>query len=297
MAAKKCTDDVNPCVTRWDHLKVVLAISRGGTLSAAARALGVEHSTISRQLDSVERELGIRIFERGAKGLILTAPGRSVVESATRMEQETDALLRRLDAAGETVSGTVRLTTTPFLAGKLLAPALPALARQYPHLRIELLGDNRQLDVSKREADVAVRLSRPTAPGLVTRKLADVASAWYAAATDPRSLEDQWFLSYDDASGHTTPQRYIDSVVPSDRILLRANSTFSLMESVRAGLGCALLPSFAAEADGDFRRIQVTPAFQPMALWLAYHEDLRRSPKLRAAIAFIEDVTASVLTK
>jgi DNA-binding transcriptional LysR family regulator len=291
MAARKHTAE--RALGDWDRLRVVLALRRGGTLSAAARALGVDHTTVARRLDGFERDLGAPLFERGPEGFSATPLGEEVLAVAERMEDEVTGLLRRLDGAAGGLTGLVRLTTTPPLAALLFAPALGGFLRAHPGLQVELVGDNRGLDLSRREADLAVRLSRPEVPGLVARRLGEVALACYAAAGDPRPFGAQLFLAHEDATGPAAPQRYLSALVPPERMVLRSNTTQALLEAARAGLGCAVLPCFVGEGDPALRRVPTPRAMPPMPLWLLYHEDLRRSPRVRAAIAFIDEVVAA----
>jgi DNA-binding transcriptional LysR family regulator len=291
MAARKHTTE--RALGDWDRLQVVLALRRGGTLSAAARALGVDHTTVARRLDGFERDLGAPLFERGPEGFAATPLGEEVLGAAERMEDEITGLLRRLDGAASGLTGLVRLTTTPPLAALLFAPALGGFLRAHPGLQVELVGDNRGLDLSRREADLAVRLSRPEVPGLVARRLGEIALACYAAAGDPRPFAAQRFLAHEDATGPAAPQRYLAALVPPERMVLRSNTTQALLEAARAGLGCAVLPCFVGEGDPALRRVLAPCAMPPMPLWLLYHEDLRRSPRVRAAVAFIDEVIAA----
>ena len=286
MRARKHT----AALAQWDRLRVLLALRRGGTLSAAGRTLGLDHSTVARQLEAIERELGAPLFERGPDGFTVTPLGEEVLGAAERMDEEIARLLRRLDAAPDGLTGLVRLTTTPYLASALFAPALGAFMQKHPGLQLELVGDNRSFDLSRREADLAVRMSRPEVPGLVARRLGDIAFACYAAAADGRPFDSQLFLGYQDASGNALLQRYLSDLVPAERIVLRSNTMHSLLDAARAGIGCAVLPCLAGEEDPRLRRVPAPRAMPPLTLWLLYHEDLRRSPRVRAAVDFVDAV-------
>ena len=288
VAARNSTPD--RALADWDRLRVVLVLARGGTLSAAARALAVDHTTVARRLDGFERELGAPLFERGPEGFAPTPLGEAVLTAAERMEAEVNGLLRRIAGADPGVSGTVRLTTTGHLATHLFAPALTGFLARHPGLRMELLGDNRSLDLTRREADLAVRMVRPDTPGLVSRKLGEIAFACYAATGDARDFGAQLFLGYDDPPANAPPHRYLSALVPPERVVLRSNTILPLVEAARAGLGCAVMPCFTAEADPALRRVPAQRAMPPVTLWLLYHEDLRRSPRLRAAVEFVDEV-------
>lgn len=277
---------------KWDLLRVVLALGRGGTLSAAARTLGVDHTTVARHLENLEQELAAQLFERSPLGFTPTQFGDEVLATAERMEGEVLSLLRRSEGTISALTGLVRLTTTPFLSARLFAPALGGFLRSHPGLQVQLVGDNRTLDLSRREADVSVRMSRPQTPGLVTRRLGEMAYAFYASVADMRPFSEQMFLFYEDASNDLVQEQVYSQFVPPERIVLRSNLTQVLIEAARAGVGCTALPCLAGDGDALLRREPSPRPMRSMPLWLAYHEDLRRSPRVRAITEFIERVIA-----
>lgn len=277
---------------KWDQLRIVLAIHREGSFSKAAQSLGIDHTTISRQLDRLEKDLGL-LFERRSHGLLPTPLGIESIAVAERVESEIHSLLRHRDSTELKLTGTVRLTTTPFFSANLFAPALKDFQETHSGLTVELIGDNQNLDLSKREADVAVRFLRPNNSRLVVRSLGKIAFAFYAANFDQRSFEDQFFLSYEEDSTHHSLQRYIQKVVAHEKIIIRSNSTQTLLEAVRTGIGCTLLPCFIGEVDLNLRRVAAPENMDLMTLWLTYHEDLKFSPKLRAIVEFIDSVIDS----
>jgi len=277
----------------WDQLRYALALAQGATLSAAARQLGVDHSTIARRIDALERRLGRPIFERTPDGFTATPLGATVIAAAERIAGEIETLARRIEGADTALTGSIRLTTTGYFAAHLFAPALAAFRETYPGLDVELIADNRNLDLSRREADLAVRMSRPDTPGIVARRLCQIGSACYAASGDARPFAEQDFLAYDDSMANAPAQRYLLSLVPETRIVLRANALLSLIQAARAGLGCTVLPCIAGDAEPGLRRVAAPRAMPSGELWLLYHEDLRRSPRLRAAVALVETVIAA----
>ncbi|WP_293862564.1 LysR family transcriptional regulator [uncultured Alsobacter sp.] len=277
----------------WDRLRIVLALEAGGSLSAAGRLLGVDHTTVARQLESLERDFGAPLFERGPRGFSATLLGEEVLTTARQMEDATEGLLRRLQGAAPGLSGTVRITTVPILANLFFAPALGDLRRRHPELQVELIGLDRSLDLSRREADLAVRLARPEMPGLLVRRLGEMAFAFYASTDDDRPFHAQHFLAYDDTGGSVTLQQFLADLADPGRIAMRSNSLQALMEAAAAGLGCALLPCFMADATGRLRRVPAPRHLAPVPLWLAYHEDLRRSPRVQAGASFISDVVVA----
>ena len=274
----------------WDRLRAVLALHRGGTLSAAAKVLGVDHTTVARRLNAIERDFKSMLFERGKLGFTATPFGEEVVAAAEQVEGEIDGLLRRLDGASSNLTGRIRLTATPLIAASLVAPALEPFARDNPSLDIELVGDGRQLDLSAREADAAIRLARPQSPTLIARRLGHLAFAFYAACSDERPFASQRFLAFEEPFGNTTLQRRVADILASEKIVLRSNNMHALLEAARAGLGAAALPCFVAESDQAWRRLTAPLAIPQMDLWLIYHQDLRRSPRIKAMSSFIDDL-------
>lgn len=290
MPAQKSTDEP---FANWDQLRYALALARCATLSAAARALGVDHTTMARRIEALEQALGRPAFERGPDGFLPTPLGATLVAAAERMETEMQALARRIDGADPALTGTIRLTTTGYFAASLFAPALAGLRARHPGLDIALIATNRNLDLSRREADLALRMSRPDTPGLVIRRMGQVAFACYAATTDPRPFDQQVFIAYDESMANALVQRFLLSLIPESRIALRANMAHAMIAAARAGLGAVMLPCLAGEGEPGLRRVPTPRAMPPADLWLLYHEDLRRSPRLRAAVDFVDAVIST----
>lgn len=157
----------------WDDLRFVVEIGRAGTLAAAARHLRVDQTTVARRLRALEDELGAALFERGDGRWQPTAIGTDVLQRAGRIEEDVTALLRVAEAGAGAVSGLVRVTAVGTLIGDYLAPRLAGLYARHPDLSIELIASNDNLNVARREADIAIRLARPTRGDILIRKLAD----------------------------------------------------------------------------------------------------------------------------
>lgn len=273
-------------ISRWDHLRVVSAIARTGTLVGAARELGLDHTTVARQLSCLEQELGEPIFERHRTGLVVTPVGESVLVTSESVESEINHLLRRADSASSNLTGSVRLTATPILAAHVIAPALPRFFKLHPELQVELVADDRILDLSRREADVALRLSRPKTPGLVIKQLGEMAFDWYATS---RSKSQHTFLSYEDATENSPLLRHMRSVVGQHHMTMKSNSMHALLETAKAGAGCALLPCLIADRTTGLRRFSGDLQGITLPLWITYHEDLRRSPRIKVIVEFLEN--------
>ncbi len=283
----------------WGHLRFFLELVRAGSLSRAASRLGVDRNTVGRRVAALEAELGLPLFERGPQGWSRTPAGDELAALASRVEEDVLALARHADARDRSVAGTVRLTTASHIAAHLVVPAIPALLARHPGLVLEVAADQRVFDLTRREADLALRMGRPrnASPGLVARKLSDVAYGLYAArgslvarrgAVD---LAGDGFVGLDDSLASAPQERWLERVAPGRRVVFRSNSTASLVAAARTGLGVAVLQRFVADHDADLVRLD-GPEPMNHELWLLVHADLRRSPRVQAVIEWVDDLVA-----
>lgn len=280
----------------WGHLRFFLALARTGSLSRAAKTLGVDRNTIARRVAALEEELHVQLYERGPQGWIRTAAGEELAALASRVEEDVLALARHADARDTAVAGTVRLTTASHVAARLLAPAVPALRDRHPHLVLELAVDQRPFDLTRREADLAVRMGRPRESGLVTRKLSDVAFRLYASPSylGRRRAVDvagDAFIGFDETLASTPQERWLARVAPDRRVSFRCNSTAALATAAAAGMGVAVLPCFYADGHPGLVRLE-GPEPVPHELWLLVHGDLRRTPRVHAVIDWLDALVA-----
>ncbi len=278
----------------WGNLRFFLELVKTGSQARAASHLGVDRNTVARRVAALEKELGLSLFERGPQGWSQTVAGRELAELAGRVEEDVLALTRHAAARDPALHATARLTTVPHLATHLLAPALPALHRRHPGLVLELVADERSFNLSRSEADVALRMGRPRDAGLVARRLSTLAHAFYAeAATEAANrgavdLDADPFLA-EEGPGTPALERWLDLVVPGRRVVHRCNSTSALAEAARHGLGVALLPCYIGDSDPSLRRLR-DPQPEPREIWLLVHGDLRRTPRIRAVIDWLDEL-------
>lgn len=286
----------------WNDLRLVLAIVRAGSLTSAAKALGVNHSTTFRRLGALEERLGVRLFERLPAGLYApTSAGERMAATAERVETETAALDRDLLGADLRLSGRLRVTCSETLAYALLTPCVADFRAAQPGIVLDLVIDNRVLSLSRREADVALRVARPKEPDLHGRKLADLAWALYATpdllkrvgpvAAD--RLEDVPLIGWEEAVTGVNSADWLAREAPERAIVYRTNSVVNQMVAARSGIGVALLPCFL----GDTQPALVRAVAEPLAeigreLWIVTHADLRRTARVRAFM----DSAAAFLT-
>jgi DNA-binding transcriptional LysR family regulator len=277
----------------WGHLRFFLELARSGSLARAAHRLGVDRNTVARRVGALEEDLGLALFERGPQGWTRTAAGEELAALASRVEADVLALARHAEARDRALTGAVRLTTATHLSAYLLVPALRALRERHPGLVLEIAADQRTFDLTRREADLALRMGRPRDAGLVMRKLSDVAYGLYASRgyLAGRRAEVDFaadvFVTFDDSLASTPQERWLARAAPERRVVFRCNSTASLTEAARAGIGVAVLPRFVADGDADLVRL-ASPPIVHHELWLLVHGDLRRTPRVRAVIEWVD---------
>ncbi|MGH7985736.1 MAG: LysR family transcriptional regulator [Candidatus Binataceae bacterium] len=274
---------------QWDDVRFLLAAYREGTLSGAARALAVDRTTVGRRLAALEQRLGAKLVNRTPDGLMLTSAGRGVLNACENMEGAAAALERLVAGHDSRLSGTVRIATTEALASCLVVPALCTLHDQHPGLEIELLVDYRALDIARSEADLAIRLPKPTQPSLVCRKLGQYGFALYASpdymAKRGRPIRGQGFTQHS-LIGYSQPVAglaapYMGESLEGATAKFNSNGTFAQARAGSAGLGIAQLPCCVADRDPALERVWPDEPPDVCPLWLVSHEDLRRGVRIR----------------
>jgi DNA-binding transcriptional LysR family regulator len=273
----------------WDDLRYFLALVRCGTLSGAARRLGTEHTTVARRIASLEEALGARLFHRDAKGYSLTVEGERIVENASRIEDEVFGLQRQTASGAQGMVGTVRISAPPVFASAFLAPRLANLRASNPGIILELAGESRAISLSRREADIAIRLSRPKTDSIVARQAGRLAYGLYGARGYFHGVaEDSWtFIGYDESLDHTPQQRWLASIADGRQLVFRANDLASLRAAAVAGIGLGALPRFIGDADPSLERLPIDGSAATRQLWLAFHPDLKRSPRVRLVVDYL----------
>jgi DNA-binding transcriptional LysR family regulator len=267
----------------WDDLRFFLALTEAGTLSAAAQATGVRHTTVARRIDALEAALGARLFDRFPKGWSLTATGIALLPHARRMGDDMDAF-QRAASGHAALAGSVCISAPPAIATHVLAPRLAPALRGFPGIEIDLRGEIRQADLTRREADIALRFKRPTAPGMAVRLLTEIgyslaASASYLAERAPEHWE---FMGYDALQGDSPQQQWLESLRGARRYCLRSNDQATLAQAAAAGAGVAVLPDYLLLPSSALVRIDTQPCPVRRQLWMLMHEDVRRAAPVRA---------------
>lgn len=279
----------------WEDLHHFLALAQAGTLSEAARGLRVDHTTVARRVAALEAALGLRLIERLPRRVTLTPEGRRIAQLGGAMEDGAFAILRAATSLDQTISGSVRLSGPPNFASVVIAPRLPVLRARHPGIVVDLIGDQRNADLDRREADIALRLSRPGGDGLVGRRIGDMRFGLYAAPFYVAArAEAEWeIVAHDDHPVALPQQRWLNAWAEGRPIVVRANDTASLAAAARAGLGVALLPDFLGNGDPGLVRVPCADPPPCREIWMVVHDDLRRTPRIRAVMDFLIEALAA----
>jgi len=279
----------------WDDLEVFLAVCRAGTLSGAARQLKVDHSTVLRRVGALEAALSTRLFDRLASGYALTDSGSAFAEKLAGLPEQVEAAHRHVLGLDETVSGVVRVTTTD--AGMLLlAPHIAAFSALHPGVEVQVLMNNSLLNLTQREADVALRGSNKPPENLVGRQVGRVQVALYAAKSYLKSfgrakpaLDQLRFVAADESLAHTPSQRWVARSVKASQVVLRVDSMAGMVEAVAQGVGAGMLLCPLAEPRPELQQLAPPDPGLDSQTWLLTHPSLRNVARIRVFTQFVGD--------
>jgi DNA-binding transcriptional LysR family regulator len=283
---------------QWDDVRFFLAVTRAGSLSAAARTLGVGHVTVGRRIALLEKRLGVTLLNRTPDGFATTSAGEAILRQCVAMENAALDLERVAVGRDALVTGSVRVTTTEALGYQLVAPAIAALRQAHPELQVHLTVGVRSLDIARRDADLAVRFARPAASDLVCRKLGEVGFSLYASRRylarsgipeRGRGLSGYDLITFTGAPAATSPF-FMGEPLEGARIALRCDNPFIQLTAAANDIGIAELACFLGDSSPDLVRVWPDEAPAHRAAWLIVHQDMRRSARIRAVSAAIGDV-------
>ena len=270
---------------QWDDLQTFLAIARQGTLSAAARELKVTQPTMGRRLAAMEQRMGARLLQRLPGRYALTALGESVLANAERIEAEVLAAERTIVGRDVALEGVVRLTTVDTLADRVVAPALARLQQVHPGILVELVPDMRTLSLSKREADIALRMTRFEGHEVIARKAGVVALGIYATAEwRTRQGKDARLITVLDDQDHLPEAKWLRDLYPEALAGFRSNSREVMLAAAVSGAGIAALPRFRADPEPNLIRLNPDQPDLVRDIWLGVHGDMRHMPRVRAVM-------------
>lgn len=280
----------------WDDLRHFLAFARAGSMQAASQALGVNQSTVQRRIAELEGHIGRRLVERHPGGYRLTELGGELRTAAEDVEAAVAAFERRLAAGDKGSTGAVRLTCGSSVADRLRrTPLIDAFHARHPGLRVELLISDRSFDLSKGEADVAIRVGEPSDKALVCRKIADVSWSVYASRAyverhgRPETLEalqGHLIVDCDGSIANYPGACWMRSVAPHATVATRSDHWQGLMLAVKAGAGLAALPHFQGDCESELVRV-IDDIGLVLPFHLLLHRDMQHTPRVRAFADFV----------
>lgn len=282
----------------WDDLRFVLAIARSSNLTSAAGSLGVNHSTMFRRLNAVEAEIGTKLFERLGGHYRPTPAGRHMIEAAERMETEALALDRELTGRDTRLSGQVRFTCSETTAIRMLMPLIAQFRKRHAGIEIDLIVENRVIDMARREADVALRAMRPSQGDLFGRKVADVqwglfaAPGYLKANGTPKNVDDlsrHAVIGWPDLSTQTRAGTWLAKRVPPQAIGFRVSGFVHQFVAARDGLGLALLPVYLAAGEKNLVPVLGRVKDFTTEMWIVTHRSLKDTARVRAFMEHVGD--------
>jgi DNA-binding transcriptional LysR family regulator len=284
----------------WDAFQAFLAVARSGRISAAARRLDVQHTTVARRIAALEAELGVPLFYRTNSGYALTPHGRNAVAQAEAMEQAALAAAARAREGSGALGGLVRVALAPEFASHWLAPKLADFTAKYPQIDLQILVGTRERDLSRGETELSVQAPRPRQRNLVAVRIATTTTGLYAAkrlapngrwrVTNVETLRGLPLLTYTQAFHLLQEARWFQPVLEGGHVCLETNSTHALIAAARAGVGVAVLPRFVARDEPEL--IAISDDVATHDVWLITHPEFRRDPKVRATADFLKKVAA-----
>jgi DNA-binding transcriptional LysR family regulator len=282
--------------TDWDDMRFVLALGRTQSYAGAARQLRVNESTVARRVAQFEARLAARLFERSDGLLQPTDAGVETISRAERIELEFQAAESRLSGFNNRAAGTVRVTAACLFTNHILVPALPRILNANPHLRIELVADGRDLSLTNREADVAVRLARPqTESRSIVKRVGRLSYGVYAASVQPAQLLP--WIAYDERLSDLPQAGWIADEIArdnADKPQLLINDAETLLRCVKLGLGKSMLPQAVGDTEPGLVRVERDAPPMTREVWLMVHPELRDLTRIRVVTDWLEEIAASL---
>jgi DNA-binding transcriptional LysR family regulator len=291
----------------WNDLKAFLAVARGGSTLAASKALGVNQTTVARRIESLETDLGFKLFERGQTGSRLTEAGQGLIPEAENVERAAIRFANLAATQMRGVSGALRFTTNELVANTMVIPALVEFRKVHPDVQVDLVITDRQLDLESGEADLAIRTTKALAiSDLVARKIGDHEMALYCSRDyanrrgipeTPAALKDHDLIDVTVDVGEVPAATWMMQHAGGKPPITRSNSMGSLVHAVRAGLGIGALPCAVGDIDRDLIRCSDVIEEGRSSSWIVTRRELKDTPRVRAFIDFMAPYLQQELRK
>jgi DNA-binding transcriptional LysR family regulator len=285
----------------WDDLRTVLEVARAGSLSGAARALGVEHSTVHRRLAALERRLRVRLFDRDRSGYAPRPAAEGLIEAAEAIEQTVLAAERRMLGTDEQLAGEIRLATSEILGSYLVPHLLGGFLLRHPAIGVEIGISNRSVDLVRREADLALRVTDDPPEHLIARRVGTITYAVYGAPAllrrtpRPQRLAELPWLGFDDSLSSVAQARWLRAHPPDEPPRTRWGSLISLIHATASGLGVAALTCLAAMQHRGL--VRMSEVLGEIPLYVLTHPDVRSNARVRTLSHYIADCTPSIIAR
>jgi DNA-binding transcriptional LysR family regulator len=269
----------------WDDLRYCLAVAKEGSVTAAARKLAVNHTTVSRRITALEQELEAKLFDRSTSGWLVTPVGETILGSAEHMAEEVNSIRRLVHADRQELSGKLRVTAVDTCIERLLLKPLKDFARRYPDIEIELIASTEVIDLSVHDADIAFRTTNQPPPDVVGKHIADFAHAVYAThelyaqyLAEPRSVSA---IVWNWMAAAAPAPAWITDNFPDMPMRYRVNSLNIACQLARQGMGFAQLPCALGDMAPELRRVPIDHRAAGVGFWVLSHIDLRTTARIR----------------
>ena len=284
-------------MNNWDEIRTAYEVARAGTVSGAATAIGVHHATVIRHVDALESRLGVKLFQRHARGYSTTEAGLDLLQVAQATDDQFTQLAGRIKGQGAGVAGDLVVTSLGALS-RFLTPALVSFRDAYPDIRLRYLTGDRLFRLEYGEAHVAIRAgTMPEQPDNVVQPFLQmrvklVASSTYVAKygmpKGEADLVNHWFVSHDSDTNRAPFNQWLHATVGQDRIVFRATENRNIADAVAAGAGIGFLSEFEMQNHVGLQEVMPSRDDWSAPLWLVTHVDLHRTPKVQAALAHLK---------
>lgn len=274
-------------MNNWDNHRFFLAVARQTSIAKAAQYLGVNRSTVLRRITAFEKTLGVRLFERLPTGYFTTPAGDEVMALAIEMEATADRISRRIAGQDQKLSGSIQISLPGAVAKYILLDDLARFTKENPEICLKLLNTYDMLDLSRREADVAVRISNDPPDSLIGRRIVKVAKAIYMSKIhlDTAQQRPDYWLGW---SPHSSGEQWLEeSPFPHTPIGAVVTDPLVTIEALKAGMGMTVLPCFMGDEESELCRVPGTGVLSSTDLWILTHKDLRKTARIRKFADFI----------
>ena len=275
----------------WNDLKLIMAIARTGSLTGAARELSINHSTVFRRINTIEKSMGVRFFERIAQGYVMTEAGEAALQVAEHIESDVMGLTRKIAGSDLRLQGLIKVTAPQGLSLLLLGPLLAQFGKQHPEIEIQLIATSTTLELAKREVDLAIRVTKTPPDTSIGRFVCQFNSCIYASRRYWKTHQTQkldecpWLITDDQMEW--LPKSIIKKKRNTFRPVFSSNSVLAVREGVKQGLGLATLPCFIGDKEKSLVRVGNPLKELESQLWVLTHSDLRNTVRVRTLFTYL----------